>query len=217
MDANGSSASIIDAHAAESAIHSGSSSSCVRPSRSMVTWRTAPNRFAFERTTRALLPCQGCHRYETITSVPWAFRRALVPRLAAPPVPRRQRPPAAGDRTTEPGADCRRAPGWRSPPPIPTRCINAHRLRAPHAASPRAAVQRSGQPGSREACRRILNRWLVFPSIPPSLAGLQRWVLAEMNLLTGTACVLSAKRKLQGSVDVSVCVTSLSLYRTAAR
>ena len=81
MDATGSFASIIDAHAAESTIHSGSSSCCIRPSRSTVTWRTASDLFAFERTTRVVLPCQGCHRYETITSAPWAFRRALVPQL----------------------------------------------------------------------------------------------------------------------------------------
>ena len=186
MDATGSSASIIDAHAAESAIHSGSSSSCVRPSRSMVTWRTAPDRFAFERTTRALLPCQGCHRYETITSVPWAFRRALVPRLAAPPVPRRQRAPAAGDRTTEPGADCGRVPGWRSPPPIPTRCLSAHQLRAPHSANARAVARRSEERTGRSSCRRILHRWLVFPSIRASLADPRRWLRTKMTLLICT-------------------------------
>ena len=47
-------------------------------------------------------------------------------------------------------------------------------------------MQRLGQPGSREACRRILNRSQVFPSIRPSLAGLRSWLRAEMTLLTGT-------------------------------
>ena len=59
-------------------------------------------------------------------------------------------------------------------------------LRAPHAASPRAAVQRSAQRGRRKACRRILKRGLVLPSVSTSLTGLQRCLRAKMTLLTGT-------------------------------
>ena len=118
MDATGSSASIIDAQAAESAIHSGSSSSCVRPSRSMVTWRTASDLFAFERTTRVVLPCQGCHRYETITSVPWAFRRALVSPLPHALVAGQGLAGTAQRGTAGPGKDHRVPDGWRSSPPL---------------------------------------------------------------------------------------------------
>ncbi len=39
----------------------------------------------------------------------------------------------------------------------------------------------------RNGCRRILHRRPGFPSIRPSLAGLRRWLRAEMTLLTGTA------------------------------
>ena len=59
-------------------------------------------------------------------------------------------------------------------------------LRAPHAASPRAAVQRSAQRGRRKAYRRILKRGLVLPSVSTSLAGLRRCLRAKMTLLTGT-------------------------------
>ena len=59
-------------------------------------------------------------------------------------------------------------------------------LRAPHAASPRAAVQRSAQRGRRKACRRILKRGLVLPSVSTSLAGLRRCLRAKITLLTGT-------------------------------
>ncbi len=46
---------------------------------------------------------------------------------------------------------------------------------------------RSGQLSGRAACRRGPDRWPVVPSIRPSLAGLRRWLRAQMTLLTGPA------------------------------
>jgi len=64
-------------------------------------------------------------------------------------------------------------------------------------------VQRLGQPGSREACRRILNRWLLFPSIRPSLAGLRSWLRAEMTLLTGTGDNSVPSMMLRGMISTN--------------
>jgi hypothetical protein len=84
----------------------------------MVTWKTASDLFAFERTTRVVLPCHGCHRYETITSVPWAFLRVLVSRFPDAPCARQgcagaQRGAASGTRQGRSVSRSR-----RTPPPI---------------------------------------------------------------------------------------------------
>ena len=105
METIGSSARTIDAHAAESAIHLGSSRGCARASGSTLTWRTNSDLFASERTTWTVRPHQGCHRYDTTTSVPWAFCRMLVPPRAQPPGTRQRPDPARRSASSEQRSD----------------------------------------------------------------------------------------------------------------